>query len=118
MGTAGYLPPEQIDARAVEPASDQWALAAIVYEALTGAPPLFDGEHEDGPEMAALQQLADGTPITLPSELNQTVGPELTQVAMRGLALVPAERFPSSMAFVAALSAVETDVALPLQDRR
>ncbi len=105
MGSPGYLAPEQLERpKSVEPASDQWALASIVYEALTGIPPHFGGgDHEDGAEMSALQRLADGAPLRRPSELNSTVGPALDATVLRALSTATSERFPSSSLFVAAL---------------
>lgn len=38
-GTVGYLAPERRDGRAPQPASDWFALGAIIYEALCGRPP-------------------------------------------------------------------------------
>jgi eukaryotic-like serine/threonine-protein kinase len=44
MGTPHYMSPEQwLSARDVGPASDQWALAVILYELIAGVPP-FEGE--------------------------------------------------------------------------
>ncbi len=44
MGTPDYMSPEQwLSTRDVGPATDQWALAAILYELITGYPP-FEGE--------------------------------------------------------------------------
>ena len=42
VGTVTYMAPEQIQGRP-RPASDQYALAALAYEWLSGAPP-FEGE--------------------------------------------------------------------------
>jgi serine/threonine-protein kinase len=43
MGTPHYMSPEQwMSSTGVGPASDQWALAAIIFEMLTGRPP-FEG---------------------------------------------------------------------------
>jgi serine/threonine protein kinase/superfamily II DNA/RNA helicase/very-short-patch-repair endonuclease len=44
IGTARYMPPEQVQAKPVTPASDLYALGCVLYEMLAGAPP-FDGEN-------------------------------------------------------------------------
>jgi WD40 repeat protein len=45
-GTAGYMPPEQInDAKSVGPPADVFALGAILYESLTGSA-AFEGDSE------------------------------------------------------------------------
>lgn len=102
MGSPGYLPPEQLERpKCVEPASDQWALAAIVYEALTGIPPHFDdADHEDGVEMSALQRLADAVPMSQPCLLNETVGEALDSAVLRALATDPTKRFSCCRDFV------------------
>jgi serine/threonine-protein kinase len=111
MGSPGYLPPEQLErAKGAGPRSDQWALAAIVYEALTGIPPHFDdSDDEDGPELAALQRLADGGPLRRPSERNDSVGAALEAVVMRALAVSPAMRFSAAREFIETLALAQPE---------
>jgi serine/threonine-protein kinase len=106
MGSPGYLAPEQLEhPKGVEPASDQWALAAIVYQGLTGVPPHFHGaDDENGPELSALQRLAEGAPLRPPSELNSTISAELEAVVLKALATEPASRFVSACAFARAVA--------------
>ena len=118
MGSAGYLPPEQLERpKEVDPKSDQWALGAIVYQALTGIPPHFDDpNHEDGAEMSALQRLADGAPLRAPSEVNTSVDSRVEVAVLRALRATPTARFPSCLAFVDRLRRVPgRTIVLPMQ---
>jgi serine/threonine protein kinase len=94
MGTATYMAPEQIQARAI-PASDQYALAVIVYEWLSGAPP-FQGSVTE----VMAKQL-----FTEPPRLRERVralSPAVEAVVMGALSKDPADRFPSVESFVRA----------------
>ncbi|HEY7356323.1 MAG TPA: serine/threonine-protein kinase [Ktedonobacterales bacterium] len=91
-----YVAPEQFLNRA-EPASDQYALAVITYHLLTARLPFS----ETGPLGVMAQQLQrDPLPIStfrsdLPGLVDVTIG--------RALSKQPRDRFPSILAFAAAL---------------
>ena len=94
-GTVTYMAPEQL-AGQPETASDQYALAILVYEWLCGEPP-FSGTYT---EVAAQHALID------PPSLHQRcpkLAPQVEQVLTRALAKNPRERFASAQAFVSAL---------------
>lgn len=93
-GTPTYMAPEQCLGHAV-PASDQYALAIMAYELLTGRPPFLGG-----PMQVMFQQLHD-TPHP-PGSLNSSLSQEVDQVLMRALSKQSSERFDSISAFAAA----------------
>jgi serine/threonine protein kinase len=89
------MAPEQIQGHPRK-ASDQYALATVVYEWLTGSPPFIGsftqvaGEHI----YAAVPSLRDKAP---------TVSSEVEQVVLTALAKDPKQRFESVRAFATAL---------------
>jgi eukaryotic-like serine/threonine-protein kinase len=95
VGAATYLAPEQIEALA-RPASDQYALAVLVYEWLSGTPP-FEGSTK---EVMAKHLFADPQPL---HERVRTISPAVEAVIRGALSKDPADRFPSVESFAAAL---------------
>ena len=94
-GTPAYMPPEQWRSNPV-PASDQYALAIMSYQLLTGQLP-FKGM----PEQIMFQHLT--VPPKPPSELNSRLSPAVDVVILRALAKNSEERFPTIKAFALAL---------------
>jgi len=93
-GTPAYMAPEQWDGQPV-PATDQYALAIMAYQLLTGRPP-FQG----GPGQVMRQHfMAQPQP---PSTLNPRIPPAVDAVILRALEKKPEDRFPSIMAFAQA----------------
>lgn len=94
-GTPLYMPPEQWrDVRAAGPGADQYAFAALTYEALTGLPP-FQGSSVEL-SVAHAQRPPPSLGVGFPSGLDA--------VLARALAKSPAGRFPSVRAFASAFS--------------
>jgi eukaryotic-like serine/threonine-protein kinase len=98
-GTPAYMAPEQWQGTPV-PATDQYALAIMAYQLLTGQPP-FQGRLEQ-----VMHQHFTSTP-TAPSILNPKLSPALDSVLLRALAKNPQERFPSISAFAKQLQQVQ-----------
>ncbi len=95
IGTLAYMAPEQIEGHP-RAASDQYALACVVYEWLCGARP-FEGS----PTEVMVQQLSMPPP---PLHEKVTAVPlDVEQVVLRALAKDPKERFASVRDFAAAL---------------
>ncbi|HVR62463.1 MAG TPA: protein kinase [Polyangia bacterium] len=102
LGTPQYMAPEQAQAAGeVDGRADQFALAAIVYEMLTGRM-AFPGDRME----IVVYRISHEEP----RPLGPAWGPALASVIMRALAKDPAGRFPSTDDFAAALrAAVESD---------
>ncbi|HEU0003532.1 MAG TPA: serine/threonine-protein kinase [Ktedonobacteraceae bacterium] len=94
-GTPLYMAPEFWSGSAV-PASDQYALALMIYEMLTGVFP-FKGET---PEQLFYQHMYVEPPPA--SALNKTISNEVNAVLMRALSKNPASRYASVSAFARA----------------
>src|SRR6202165_4423809 len=93
-GTPTYMAPEQWDGHPVQ-ATDQYALAIMVYELLVGHPP-FQG----GPGQVMRQHYQ--TPLRTPSTLNPRLSSAMDVVLLRALSKQHGERFPSVAAFAKA----------------
>ena len=90
-GTPAFAAPEQLLGEPQGPATDCYALASIVYFALTGAPPFGDA----APETILAQQLSGG----LEERLAREGFPEaLQQWLARGLAQLVEARFDDAQA--------------------
>ena len=105
MGTPGFAAPEQaaaalgLAAAAVGPAADQYALAAVLYQSLTGCYP----HSIDGGTIALLTRRAS-TPARPAEIANPAVPQRLSVVMMRGLERAPADRYGSIEEFALALT--------------
>ncbi|GHO84984.1 serine/threonine-protein kinase [Dictyobacter formicarum] len=96
IGTVAYMSPEQIQGKP-RPASDQYSLAVVAYEWLTGDRP-FRGSFT---EMCTQHMFA--APPPLREKLGQ-VSPEVERVVMQALDKDPKKRFENIKAFASALS--------------
>ncbi len=97
VGTPNYMSPEQVQGLAVDGRSDQFSLAVIAYEILTGERP-FQGEHLS---TIVYRIVAEQPPEA--HQINGTLTPQIHEVLSRGLAKKPEDRYPSCSTFVGAL---------------
>ena len=105
-GTVGYMPPEQVRGEPLDARADEWAFAALVYEALTCANP-FDADTAEGSLFKI--EVAD---VPAPSEFEPDLPPGVDLVLLAALAPQPAERYPSAADFALTLSDHLGDAAL------
>ena len=93
MGTPSYMSPEQIEAQPVDGRSDQFSLAVMAYELLTGVRPFV------GQSMATVAHLIVYGPRPSARAANAALPPGADQVLERALSRFPAERFPNCTEF-------------------
>ena len=98
MGTPSYMSPEQVQGTAVNGRADQFSLAVIAYEVLTGEKP-FVAEYLP----TLLFKIVREEPIS-PLRLNPTLGAQVETVLRKALAKNPADRYENCTEFIGALS--------------
>ena len=99
LGTPNYMSPEQVQGLAVTGRADQFSLAVIAFEMLTGDRP-FVGEHLT---TVVYKIVAEEPPPA--QRLNPTLGPQIDSALRRGLTKKPEGRYNSCIEFVNSLDA-------------
>ena len=106
VGTPKYMSPEQaMGKQALDPRSDQYSLAVVGYQMLSGRVP-FEGDNVR--EVLARQLLEEAVPL---SRLVADVPPELSSTIHQALSKEPKRRFASMDAFARALQGHEISPA-------
>ncbi len=92
VGTVDYAAPEQIEGGTVDPRTDTYALACVLFKAITGSVP-FPRDSDAAVMYAHLHQ-----PPPDPRSLRPELPPALTEVIAHGMAKDPHERFQTAAA--------------------
>jgi serine/threonine-protein kinase len=99
IGTLDYMAPERFESHPVDPRTDVYSLACVLFECLTAEKPFL------GDDLPALMYAHLYTAPRRVSSVNSAVGPELDEVIAKGMAKNPADRYPSTGALAAAARA-------------
>ena len=94
IGTPAYMSPEQATAGAVDARTDQYSLASVLYEMLTGEPPFT------GPTAQAIVARRLSEPPRAIRPARPAVPASVESAVLRGLERLPADRFTNIAAFV------------------
>jgi tetratricopeptide (TPR) repeat protein len=98
-GTPAYMSPEQArgEGQAIDSRTDVWALGAVLYEVLTGAPPF----HADN-ALRLMLRITKEAP-RLPRQLNPKVPREVENIVLKCLEKNAERRYPNGRALAADL---------------
>lgn len=97
VGTPHYMSPEQVQGQAVDGRSDQFSLAVIAYEILTGEKP-YTGEHLT----TVVFRIVAEEPVA-PHRLNPTLAGAIESTLKKGLAKKADARYRTCQEFTEAL---------------
>jgi serine/threonine-protein kinase len=97
VGTPHYMSPEQVQGQPVDGRSDQFSLAVIAFEMLTGEKP-YSGEHLT----TVVYKIVAEEPAA-PHRLNPTLGGAIESVLRKSLSKEPDARYPTCQEFAGSL---------------
>ena len=97
VGTPHYMSPEQVQGQPVDGRADQFSLAVIAFEMLTGEKP-YAGEHLT----TVVYKIVAEEPAA-PHRLNPTIGVAIESVLRKGLSKKPDLRYATCQEFAGAL---------------
>ncbi len=108
VGTPAYMSPEQArDSKEVGPASDVYALGAILYFMLTGQPPFHAESVTD-----LLIKVVMEAPVP-PSQLQPGIPADVEALCLQCLAKLPADRFADADGLMDALAPIADQYLTP-----
>jgi serine/threonine protein kinase len=97
VGTPHYMSPEQVQGKPVDGRSDQFSLAVIAFEMLTGEKP-YTGEHLT----TVVYKIVAEEPVP-PHRLNPTLSPAIENALRKAMAKRPEARYRNCQEFIASL---------------
>ena len=112
VGTIDYMAPEQVQGRAVDARADVYALAAVLYMALSGGPP-FPAETATAAAYAHVH--APAPRVDRAASTHRRASKRLNDVIARGMAKSPEDRYATAGELA---RAAQTAVSAPTRRRR
>ncbi len=94
LGTPNYMSPEQVQGKLVDGRADQFSLAVVAYEILTGERP-FGGEHLG---TVVYKIVAEEPPVV--QRLNPSLSPAIDAVIRKGLSKKADARYANCIDFI------------------
>ncbi len=102
VGTVAYMPPEQANAASVDERADVYALGAILYHVLAGAPAYRKSSSED-----LLRDVKAGPPPAIDS-VERATPRDLVSIVTKAMARDPDARYPSARELAEELKRFQT----------
>jgi serine/threonine protein kinase len=93
IGTPAYMSPEQCSSGPIDVRSDQYSLAIVLFQLITGHLPFY----ADTPIAIALQQINE--PVPSPRDFNPNIPEPIENVLLKALSKDPSKRYPTIVAF-------------------
>ena len=117
FGSPNYMSPEQCSGTKVDPRSDIYSMGCLMYEVLSGQPPLVG----DNIMETLLKQMNDPPPDFKSVDPDLIIPHQMELIIFKALAKNPNDRFPSADVLGEALRAFQQNVTVlllkKLQDR-
>lgn len=104
-GTIGYMPLEQMQQRALDVRTDEWALASLTYELLSGENPFR------AKTLRTAQTAIQNAELVLPSQCWAEIDPSVDDTIFRALDPNPEQRYSSVKDFSKALKPILGDAS-------
>jgi serine/threonine protein kinase/formylglycine-generating enzyme required for sulfatase activity len=104
-GTPFYMPPEQAfgEIAAMNPASDVYALGAVLYQILSGQPPYMDSSRRAEPPGVIVDRVRQGAPPPIEVVARREVPKELFPLCRKAMERDPRDRYPDASALMDAV---------------
>ena len=90
LGTAEYMPAEQAEGKEVDERADVYAIGAMLYHLLAGAPP-YDGSSSS----EIMEKVLKGPPVPL-QRRQRDLPDELVTIVAKAMAREPTQRYPTA----------------------